>query len=253
MIIKKMVLFVLLPLLISIMFFSCSENPVGPVIRHIWGTSDYFPYEIYMNWKYEVEDPGYNLDYELWHYVDEKVYIQPDSGWAVVAIIDDIPLYYFLIAERLDGIYRHTSESGWLLEYELPFVIGSKWNLESSFTDSLLGEVTEKIDVEVLDREKVSVIAGTYEDCVKLKMDVSVSIVDTAGNDSSYYYKQYEWYAPNVGLVKWVIYDSDIPEMVGGNGMLKKKFKEYYFSGSGGFQSKIRNRTRGFKMNNHCL
>lgn len=239
---KKKSLFILLPFLTSIIFFSCSENPVGPVINHIWGTSDYFPYEIYMNWKYEVENPALDLQYELWRYVDVKVYKQPDSAWVIVDIINDIPLYYFYVAERVDGIYRSSEESGWWLEYELPFILGSKWESESSLTDSLLGEVTQKIDIEVLCRENVNTMAGNFEECVKLRVDVSVSIVDTSGADSSYSFKQYEWFAPNVGLVKWVIYQSDIPEMVGENGLLKRKFKEYYFSDFGDFRSKIRKR-----------
>lgn len=231
--IKKINLILIL-LFSLLLFHSCSkENPVGYGINQIWGTTEYMPYDWYFNWQYQVDIPADSSQFELWYYVFGKEYIKPYSGWEVAIIYDGVPSgYYYLDANPGNGIYRFNPDVGeWVLIYELPIIDGNGWHSETFYLDAQEREWREKLDAIVRCKEEVEVIAGSYENCLKIYLRVIDFLVDTTGNDSSYYYEMHEWYAPNVGLIKWEVTNSDISEFVGQRGLLKRKFTEP-FAGS---------------------
>jgi hypothetical protein len=239
--IKKInILFILLSLFVATLFYSCSkENPVGYGINQIWGTTDYIPYDWYFNWQYQVDIPADSSQYELWYYVFGKEYIEPYSGWQIAIIYDGVPSgYYYLNANPGDGIYNSNPYGRvWWLTYEFPFIVGNRWHSETIVLDTKEREWRREIDVKILNKEDMDVIAGNYENCIKLYIKVTNSLVDITANDSSYYYEMHEWYAPNVGLVKEEIFDSDIEEWIGIRYLLKRKFTEPFTGGSGSLQS----------------
>lgn len=95
-------------------------------------------------------------------------------------------------------------EKNWLLQYRLPLVLGAQW--AEIFTDTVLvmGDTfrifhtVRRMVSEICD---VNVLAGTFQQCYRLDYLEQVKINDSLVED----YAGYEWYAPQVGLVKKVI------------------------------------------------
>lgn len=236
---RNRIFFALLFIIIAITFTSCSsENPIGPAIRQTWGTYDYFSYGIYENWKYQETYPYMDFTYELWFYIFGQEYREPYDGWQIAIFNDgEYTGYYNLNALASQAMYRYNFDiNEWVLWYEIPFVIGNKWHSETSFKNLDDREWKEILDVEVVARTDISIGAGDYEDCVKLLMTVKNSLVDTTSGNSSYYYVKEEWYAPNVGLVKWVIIETDVEAWRDASRILKKRYHRVYTGSSSAFQ-----------------
>ncbi|MCX8014955.1 MAG: hypothetical protein N2748_02950 [candidate division WOR-3 bacterium] len=95
-------------------------------------------------------------------------------------------------------------QNAWLLQYQLPLVLGAQWS--EVFTDTVLvmGDtyrIYQTISRMVTEICDVNVFAGTFHQCYKLDYLEEVKINDSLVER----YAGYEWFAPQVGLIKKVI------------------------------------------------
>jgi hypothetical protein len=75
-----------------------------------------------------------------------------------------------------------------------PVDVGTNWD-----TVTKMGEGDLKVNITVESvGEKVQVPAGSYKDCIKLKHEGKMEAKEGGGLSLT----AYEWYAPQVGLVK---------------------------------------------------
>ena len=236
--IRNRIIIALIFIITIIVFISCTtENPIGPAIKQTWGTYDYFSYGLHENWEYIERYPYENDSSDYWLYIFGQEYIKPYTGWQVGILIDGIPTgYYYVNAETSEGVYNCNPYGRvWWLMYKIPFIVGDKWHSETIYMDFYDEEWQRTFDVEVIGREDVSVIADDYEDCVKLKVRLKDSLVDTTSGDSSYYYVREAWYAPNIGLIKWVIIETDVEVWTDASCILKKRYHKRYEGSSSSF------------------
>lgn len=236
---KNRIFLIFLFIVTTILLTSCSsENPIGPAIRQTWGTYDYLSYGMWENWKYIERYPFENDSFEVWYYIFGREFRKPYKGWQIAIFIDgEFTGYYYLNITTSEAMYNfNPGISDWWLIYEFPFIIGNKWHSETIVKDSNDDEWKRTIDAEILAREDISVVAGDYEDCVKLLVRIENSLIDTTGGDSSYYYVREEWCAPNVGLVKWVITETDVEAWRNASRILKKRYHRVYTGSSGALQ-----------------
>jgi hypothetical protein len=101
------------------------------------------------------------------------------------------------------GVYRYAEQIGEKgaptlvtpKECHLRFPVseGNSWNMSTKMGNSTLN-VTFTIESV---SENVTVPAGTYKDCLKIKQ--------AGGNDAGASVMGYEWYAPKVGIVKSLV------------------------------------------------
>ena len=113
---------------------------------------------------------------------------------------------YHLMAMDSMGIYRYGEQKDDLAEpvltqpkvYSLrdPVATGTTWDMPVKLGED---ELTVNLTVESI-TDSVTVPAGTYKDCAKIK-HVGASKKDGA----SLSLEAYEWYAPEVGLVKSIV------------------------------------------------
>ena len=101
------------------------------------------------------------------------------------------------------GIYRYAEQAGEKgtptlvtpkeCHLRFPVTEGNNWNMSTKMGNSTLN-VTFTIESV---SEDVTVPAGTYKDCLKIKQ--------VGGNDAGASVMGYEWYAPKVGIVKSLV------------------------------------------------
>lgn len=229
----------LYPLIIALSIVSCSRrNPIGPVIKQTWGTYDYFSYGLYENWEYIEVYPNVPDTVNYWLYCFGQEYIKPYNGWQIGIIINGVPThYYYLDASTSEAVYNSNPYGRvWWLMYELPFVKGNEWHSETIYLDFDGVEWKREFNAKVVGRGDMSVIAGDYKDCVEILVSIKDSIVDTANGDSSYSRVIEEWFAPNVGEIKWVVTKTDVEDWKGAYGVLTKRYHRIYNPSSYGFQ-----------------
>jgi hypothetical protein len=102
-----------------------------------------------------------------------------------------------------DGVYRYAEQIG---EKGVPTLVtpkechlrfpvseGNSWNMSTKMGNSTLN-VTFTIESVA---ENITVPAGTFKDCLKIKQ--------MGGNDAGDSVTGYEWYAPKVGIVKSLV------------------------------------------------
>jgi len=231
---KKMKsIYVILFILVAICSTSCTgKNPLEPIINQAWGNYDYFPLARDMAWYYIESYPYDSSSYEIVRWVCGRSYREPYYGWAVCEMVDGVSMgYYYLYANTNEGIYNYYSyPEKWCLLYQVPFVIGNKWSFESTMQKSNGQLIHRTLKGEVMSREDMKTEYGEYKDCIKLLISVKDSFVGSPVNDSSYYFIDEVWFAPNIGRVKWVTVDTDIDYWLGNSLVLTKYFKEYYIS-----------------------
>lgn len=235
---RKMFFLYLLILIIALSIISCSKNPIGPAIKQTWGTYDYFSYGLYENWEYIEIYPNVPDTINFWLYCFGQEYIKPYKGWQIGIIINGVPTgYYYLDALTSEAMYNSNPYGRvWWLMYELPFIVGNEWHTETIYLDFNDVEWKRTFDAKVIGRGDVSVIAGDYKGCVKILENVKDCLVDTTNGDSSYYWTMEEWFAPNVGLIKWVITSTDVEELENAYGILTKRYHSIYNPSSYRFQ-----------------
>jgi len=235
---KNKVFFVFLITAIAIVFTSCTgKNPLEPAIKQAWGGYDYSPYRQNMAWAYSVKYPSENLSVNLMYLVSGREYFEPYNGWQVSVFIDGQAAYYTVYAKTDEAIYNYNPDpEEWTLEYEIPFVIGNKWGYETLVEDPITEvEWNIKVNKEVMLKEDVSVTAGNFEDCAKVKEIIKWSSADSIYQDSSYYYILVCWYAPNIGLIKRLVIETDKDYLTNYSMILNKFYKDFY-SASSSFQ-----------------
>jgi len=228
---KRMRHCILLPLIVlfaSFSIISCSkENPVGVLIRQTWGNYDYFTYKLHATWEYQANYPADNSYVNITHYIFGQEYIAPYTGWQVVVSYFGVPQYYYLDAKTEDAIYGYIpSIEEWSLRYSVPLIIGNKWHVEMKTID-FYTDIEYKVTIirEIIGRESVSIMAGTFENCFKLIMHEEWEAVDTTFADSNYYYDAECWYAPYVGLIEMIVINTD-KQYLEGYSKILKQFKQ---------------------------
>ncbi len=113
---------------------------------------------------------------------------------------------YYLVGADDYGVYRYGEQASEQAEpviakpkvYYLksPLSNGTSWDIRTRLGSE---EVTVNLTIEAVN-EEVKVPAGTYKDCLKVKHAGSTQKGDTAIT-----LEAYEWYAPDVGLVKSIV------------------------------------------------
>ena len=166
--------------------------------------NDYFPLQKGYWWQYEsngvyetVEVKGDTVAYgrpciHLLRDFDDEFWIKDN---------DEIRKLEFR-TKNYDGT-EYPIQQAWLLQYRLPFILGNYWT--ESFTDTVLvlGDtyrINQTITRKITDITDLSVVAGMFIQTYKVEYYETITI-----NDSIEYYSGYEWFAPNVGLVKKII------------------------------------------------
>jgi hypothetical protein len=236
--VKAIIVLLLIPIVIVLV--SCSsENPIGPVINQTWGTLNYFSYEVHDNWKYRVIYPNLGDTLELWYYIFGTEYIAPYEGYQRAILVNEIPTgYYYLDALQRNALYNFNPDiSKWVLFYKLPFINDNSWESETNYRDFQNDEWKITLEVDVLQRESVSVIAGDFEDCVKIFRRETHIPIDTTAGDSTLYYEEERWFAPDVGLIKWRMIDTNDEDLRNAVVELKRAYHERYTGTSSFLQS----------------
>jgi hypothetical protein len=113
---------------------------------------------------------------------------------------------YYLIGSDDKGIYRYGEQKSEKSEpiiddprdyyIKTPVSLGTTWDTKAKFGGE---DLTINLTIESLN-DSMTVPAGSYQDCLKIK--------HTSGaqkNGSGLSVEAYEWYAPNVGLVKSLV------------------------------------------------
>jgi len=228
---RNWIVFTFLVMIAAIAFTSCtSENPLEPAIRQAWGSYDYFPYKVNMAWVYSVKYPSENLSLSVMYIVSGREYFAPYNGWQISVLIGGVPTYYTVYAETDEAIYNYNPEpEEWLLEYKIPFVIGNKWDYKTVLTNPVNGiEFNVNVHKEVISREVISVTAGDFKNCVKVYEHINFSSTDPIYHDSSYYYIQECWYAPDIGLIKEIIIETNKDYLTDYSCILNQFYENYY-------------------------
>jgi hypothetical protein len=94
----------------------------------------------------------------------------------------------------------YTIQASWLLQYRLPFIIGSTWSDVFTDTADVLGDIyyiKETIARQITAIEHITVPAGSFFETYRIDFVETCQI-----NDSLESYTGSEWFAPGVGLVK---------------------------------------------------
>jgi len=116
---------------------------------------------------------------------------------------------YYLVAQDDYGVYRYGEQQSETAEPKIitpkvyylknPVDKGTNWDISTK-----LGEDDLKVNVTIDGiRDQVQVPAGSYNDCVKAKHEGGGQFSGKDGGDLSL--TAYEWYAPDVGLVKSMV------------------------------------------------
>lgn len=175
------------------------------LVNNLYGSepaSRYYPLKAGLTWTYTVTsekiDNGKIVITNLPSKEMGGVTVTPrkwDMGGAV---------RYHLMAMDSMGIYRYGEQQDENAEpvltkpkaYSLrdPVATGTTWDMPSKLGKE---ELTINLTVESI-TESVTVPAGTYKDCVKIKHV-------GGGKGASISLEAYEWYAPEVGLVKSMV------------------------------------------------
>ena len=212
-------------------FISCTkDNPLESVIREIWGDYDYLPYAIGYTWTYNVNVPQDTVSYNMTYNVAAREYQEPYNAWKINVLYEWIIIGYQYVAETDNAIYYfYFYNEQWAMFSRFPFVIGNSWSDAATVTDrDSIVYYRFEIHGEVTGREEVSVRAGTYENCAVVREQHRYIALDPMYEDSSYYFYQNVWFAPNVGMVKLEVTESDLDYMVG----YTESLREFKKSGS---------------------
>lgn len=192
-------------LFLAILLFQfCSYE--NPYIARIKG--DYFPITQTGNfWIYRNKDGSDK-------YLETKGSIIKDGKEAII-IEKNYEETYWYKGEGYVSRYRDieinfngqlfTVESRWQNYVEIPIIKGNSW--KDTWEDTLIFYNlplyrTDKLNGRVEGFETVETQAGTFENCYRIRFQTSEKINSEITGDSLVEKTYYEWYAPDVGLVK---------------------------------------------------
>lgn len=214
---------------------SCtSNNPLAPAIKDAWGDYDYFPFGLNVAWLYDLTYPSDTVTYEFLYHIDQVGYLDPYLGYRMVISVEGIVIASPAWAVTEEEVFQNNwDENGWFLQYVTPFVLGNRWD---EHVVSSIPPVTYNVDIEkeVKARKTGTVPAGTYEDCIKFREEFRHTAADLQYADSSYYYVLERLYAPNIGLIREEIVESDVPGLAGAVMAMRQFYIDYQGSfGSG--------------------
>ncbi len=140
------------------------------------------------------------------------------DGKEVLIIAENYAEYYWYKGEGFLSRYReievnfggelHLVESRWQAYVEIPLVLGNEWQDVWEDTVTVFNQPLHRVDnlhAKVLAIEDVSTEAGDFSNCYKIRFELREEIHSSIIGDSVMEKTIFEWYAPNIGLVKWII------------------------------------------------
>ena len=190
------------------------------VFANITNAQDYYPVDIGNTWVLESTDGAERITYKIVA-TDEPV----NGAQARILEItrevlgtSTVRTSTFLVQVDEDGMKLHkiAAELGNVfgvahVEFSPPAVffppvlqLGEVWETQGETEVKLVGAVTLSSVNEVVDVEEVSTPAGTFQDCLKIRMDTRTAVALGGSRSTSY-----QWLAPNLGPVKFET-DQDI-------------------------------------------
>jgi len=171
-------------------------------------SSDYFPLRNGDWWKYETQNITKLVEVQGDTFVNNQPCIHLFNAYEDEYWTDDNGNMRKLNLRTVNyGGTDYVLENEWLLQYKLPFVLGSLWS--DVFTDTvvILGDsyrLKHNIIRKVVQIEDLNIPAGTFFQAYKIEYNETFTF-----NDSIENYSGFEWFAPGVGLIKKVINNSE--------------------------------------------
>ncbi|MCK4812535.1 MAG: hypothetical protein KAT14_01210 [Candidatus Marinimicrobia bacterium] len=185
--------------LAGLLFFtSCSSK-----------TDDYYPLKEGYTWTYNVNNGEKIQSVENFeHRKLEKQKVIPQK-----IDVNGVTSFIFL-AENNKGIYQFAKQASDAIEPAIleipiyilknPIKIGTTWQKDSK-TMLMMEELPVTLTYTIESKkETVTVPAGTFENCLKVKAEASIEKDKGFLGVITVTITHYDWYAPNVGLIKSV-------------------------------------------------
>lgn len=174
----------------------------APAVQGADSADSYFPLKQGISWTYEiVSDQHPTQEVTVTNLTPREI-----KGTKVTLRKSQAggPARYYLVGSDDYGIFRFGEQKSETAEPEVitpkdyyiknPATTGTNWDTTAKMGSD---QVTIKVTIEGTS-DSVSVPAGTYKECLKIK--------HVGGNqDKSLTLEAYEWYAPEVGLVKSLV------------------------------------------------
>lgn len=136
-------------------------------------------------------------------------------GREVLIVSENYIQYYWYKGEGFLSRYRdievnfggelYPIESRWQAYIEIPLVLGNQWEDFWEDTVIVFNQPLYRVDelrARVLAIEDISTEAGDFGNCYKIRFEIKEEIHSTIIGDSVSEQTFFEWYAPDIGLVK---------------------------------------------------
>jgi len=204
-----------LPVVLLMMFvINCSKGP-----------DSYYPLKEGRSWEYQVTTGAMFGSTGTQKLVITNFALRDLGGKKVTPRKIDIggQTSFYFIAEDASGILEYASQPSGTVEPEIkasptyilknPIQAGTTWEDK---TKTIFGKVpyTQKNKIESID-ETVTVPAGTFKGCIKLRATGSVQKNTGIFGIAKITIEQYEWFAPDIGMIKSSVKESSNHMMVG--------------------------------------
>ena len=202
--------------------------------------NSYCPLDEGKTWTYQVSISGFLIGNKTINATITNLSNREINGKETVPQKLDInnQTYFTFISEDSKGSYELGSQGPGMVEPEVrskpnyfikyPFKVGTEWEYETN--TSLLNE---KINVNLKSRlestnETVTVPAGTFNDCLKIKSTgVAKKKIGWNKRESKADIVHYYWYAPGIGNIKTVIEEKGDFYLAGGSMVIQlESFKQ---------------------------
>jgi len=198
---KRLLLFVVL-----LLQFCSYENPYTARMK-----ANYFPIDKTGNfWIYKNE-----LGNEKYIEAKENMNNISKDGREVIILEENYNETYWYKGDNFISRYRDIEisfngqpvivESRWQNYIEIPPIKGNSWNDTWKDTILFLNKPlyrTDNLEGSVLNYETLRTDAGEFKNCYRIKLTIFEKIESEVIGDSLVQKIYFEWYAPDVGLVK---------------------------------------------------
>jgi hypothetical protein len=218
----------------SIVLFVCCQIQVGS------NASSYFPTKEGLKWEYQLA-----LQTSLLGNIAQIPIITSTTfatrrlnSTTVVPIKFEVmeQSHFVFIGQNDDGIYEHAIQTEVDTEPKVhpvpkyylknPVKVGTNWTLDTE-TVLLSNKYSIKLNAVIESTDAtVTVPAGTFKNCVKVKMSGSKSIKRSFRGNLKIVVVEYDWYAPGVGSVKSIREENSGHTLIG-SGIISMQLKSH--------------------------
>jgi hypothetical protein len=169
---------------------------------------DYFPIKKDSWWKYENQTGTELVKVEGDTVINNRPCLHLLRNFASEYWVKDNGQIEKLVVKTINYAGNdYALQESWLLQYQLPFVLGSAWSESFADTVMVLGDsfrIQQTIARKVVEINDVNTPAGTFFQTYKIEYVETYTL-----NDSTENYAGYEWFAPGIGLVKKIINNTE--------------------------------------------